>query len=82
MVEVRYRAGGKSTFAEEIFRWLLTNMEKNHTGPVDFVLCVGDDRSDEDMFTTIQVPKATMQLRCCNLQACTWMCAAPSNAHT
>nr|AKA43768.1 trehalose-6-phosphate synthase [Dunaliella viridis] len=39
-------------------------------GP-DFVLCIGDDRSDEDMFTSIEMMRASPQMMSSEVYACT-----------
>mmetsp|Transcript_2058 Transcript_2058/g.5209 ORF Transcript_2058/g.5209 Transcript_2058/m.5209 type:complete len:929 (+) Transcript_2058:1462-4248(+) len=39
-------------------------------GP-DFVLCIGDDRSDEDMFTSIETMRASPQMMTSEVYACT-----------
>ncbi|XP_010522084.1 PREDICTED: probable alpha,alpha-trehalose-phosphate synthase [UDP-forming] 7 [Tarenaya hassleriana] len=48
IVEVKPQGVSKGSVAEKIFT---TMAEKEE--PVDFVLCIGDDRSDEDMFEAI-----------------------------
>jgi len=40
------------------------------SGP-DFVLCVGDDRSDEDMFTSLETMRANPRLMSSEVYACT-----------
>ncbi|KFG61324.1 trehalose-phosphatase [Toxoplasma gondii RUB] len=47
-VEVKLRGVNKGHAVEKVLRKL-----SNLHGDVDFVLCVGDDRSDEDMFAVI-----------------------------
>ncbi|KAL6765404.1 trehalose-6-phosphate synthase/phosphatase [Haematococcus lacustris] len=39
-------------------------------GP-DFVLCVGNDRSDEDMFTSIEAMRVSPRMMSCEVYACT-----------
>jgi hypothetical protein len=39
--------------------------------PVDFVLCVGDDRSDEDMFAMIRDRQRFIEHNNCAVYACT-----------
>ncbi|XP_010557135.1 PREDICTED: probable alpha,alpha-trehalose-phosphate synthase [UDP-forming] 7 isoform X2 [Tarenaya hassleriana] len=48
IVEVKPQGVSKGSVAEKIF----TSMAEKGK-PVDFVLCIGDDRSDEDMFEAI-----------------------------
>ena len=40
--------------AEEVLKLLSTDQSVRQRGEVDFILCVGDDRSDEDMFQTVK----------------------------
>lgn len=40
--------------AEEVLKLLSTEQSVRQRGEVDFILCVGDDRSDEDMFQTVK----------------------------
>lgn len=40
--------------AEAVLKLLSTAQSIRERGEVDFVLCVGDDRSDEDMFQTVK----------------------------
>ncbi|CAM9261656.1 unnamed protein product [Ectocarpus sp. 13 AM-2016] len=54
MVEVRHQAANKSMVAEEVLKLLSTEQSVRQRGEVDFILCVGDDRSDEDMFQTVK----------------------------
>ncbi|KAJ4878915.1 Trehalose-phosphatase protein [Raphanus sativus] len=48
IVEVKPQGVSKGSVAEKIFHQWMTKGK-----PVDFVLCIGDDRSDEDMFEAI-----------------------------
>nr|GEV06089.1 probable alpha,alpha-trehalose-phosphate synthase [UDP-forming] 7 [Tanacetum cinerariifolium] len=48
IVEVKHQEASKGLVAEKIF----TSMAENGK-QADFVLCIGDDRSDEDMFKII-----------------------------
>ncbi|KAK6919686.1 Glycosyl transferase, family 20 [Dillenia turbinata] len=48
IVEVKPQGVSKGTVAEKIFTKMAENGKK-----ADFVLCIGDDRSDEDMFEVI-----------------------------
>ncbi|CAN1852790.1 Probable alpha,alpha-trehalose-phosphate synthase [UDP-forming] 9 [Linum perenne] len=48
IVEVKPQGVSKGVVAEKV----LDNMAKNGSPP-DFVMCIGDDRSDEDMFESI-----------------------------
>lgn len=57
IVEVKPQAVNKGLVAER----LLETMKKNGTVP-DFVLCIGDDRSDEDMFEVIMSSVASASL--------------------
>ncbi|CAM9455163.1 unnamed protein product, partial [Laminaria digitata] len=54
MVEVRHQAANKSMVAEAVLKLLSSPQSLRERGEVDFVLCVGDDRSDEDMFQTVK----------------------------
>lgn len=40
--------------AEAVLKLLSTPQSVRERGEVDFILCVGDDRSDEDMFQTVK----------------------------
>lgn len=40
--------------AEAVLKLLSTPQSVRTRGEVDFILCVGDDRSDEDMFQTVK----------------------------
>ncbi|GAA0183279.1 hypothetical protein LIER_30718 [Lithospermum erythrorhizon] len=53
IVEVKPQGVSKGTVVEK----LLATMQSRGTPP-DFVLCIGDDRSDEDMFESIATAKA------------------------
>ena len=48
-VEVSLRATGKGTAVAELLR----RLGREPAGPIDFVLCVGDDTTDEDMFAAV-----------------------------
>lgn len=48
------QAANKSMVAEEVLKLLSTDQSVRQRGEVDFILCVGDDRSDEDMFQTVK----------------------------
>ena len=48
-VEVTLRAMDKGTVVSE----LLQRLGREPAGPVDFVLCIGDDTTDEDMFAAV-----------------------------
>lgn len=51
---------------------ILTSVAKSAGGAPDFVLCVGDDRSDEDMFERIEnVMGAPPQSPIAEVFACT-----------
>ncbi|GAB2274703.1 Probable alpha,alpha-trehalose-phosphate synthase [UDP-forming] 7 [Dionaea muscipula] len=50
IVEVKPQGVSKGLVAEKVF---LSMREKGNEA-ADFVLCIGDDRSDEDMFETVQ----------------------------
>ncbi|CAM9645716.1 unnamed protein product, partial [Chrysoparadoxa australica] len=54
MVEVRHQGANKSMIAEAVLKLLSVSASVRERGEVDFVFCVGDDRSDEDMFQTVQ----------------------------
>eukprot|EP00611_Tribonema_gayanum_P004565 TRINITY_DN1376_c0_g1_i1.p1 TRINITY_DN1376_c0_g1~~TRINITY_DN1376_c0_g1_i1.p1 ORF type:complete len:1060 (-),score=283.32 TRINITY_DN1376_c0_g1_i1:298-3147(-) len=54
MVEVRHQAANKSFVADRVLKAMSEPAARAEHGEVDFVLCVGDDRSDEDMFTMVQ----------------------------
>lgn len=54
MVEVRHQAANKSMVAEAVLKLLSTAQSVRERGEVDFILCAGDDRSDEDMFQTVK----------------------------
>ncbi|CAM9446996.1 unnamed protein product, partial [Choristocarpus tenellus] len=54
MLEVRHQATNKSMVAEAVLKLLSTSQSVRERGEVDFILCVGDDRSDEDMFQTVK----------------------------
>ncbi len=51
VVEVRPRAVSKAKVLNKI---ILDRSFTKHKGEVDFIFCVGDDRSDEDMFTCLK----------------------------
>ncbi|CAN0197313.1 unnamed protein product, partial [Phaeothamnion confervicola] len=53
MVEVRHQAANKSAVAEQLLRRCAEPHMLHDRGEVDFILCVGDDKSDEDMFQTV-----------------------------
>ena len=40
--------------AEAVLKLLSSQQSLRERGEVDFILCVGDDRSDEDMFQTVK----------------------------
>ncbi|KAH7528491.1 hypothetical protein FEM48_Zijuj05G0077800 [Ziziphus jujuba var. spinosa] len=48
IVEVKPQGVTKGLVAEKVLSMMITNGK-----PVDFVMCIGDDRSDEDMFESI-----------------------------
>ena len=48
IIEVKPQGVSKGNIVERI----LTDLSRR--GPPDFVLCIGDDRSDEDMFTAME----------------------------
>jgi len=50
IVEVKPKGINKGVMVEK----LLTSMMSSELDPVDFVLVIGDDRSDEDMFATVE----------------------------
>lgn len=61
MLEVRHQGASKGMVVEGVLRYLLdTSNPKNRKAsmmvdqPVDFVFCVGDDRTDEDMFQVLR----------------------------
>uniref|UniRef100_A0A7S0HVN1 CBM20 domain-containing protein n=1 Tax=Hanusia phi TaxID=3032 RepID=A0A7S0HVN1_9CRYP len=64
-VEVRPKTINKGVAVE----LLLRTIEKKK--PVDFVLCVGDDRSDEDMFALIRDRQRFSEQGNCAVYACT-----------
>ena len=48
IIEVKPQGVSKGGIVERILNDL------SRRGPPDFVLCIGDDRSDEDMFTAME----------------------------
>jgi len=64
-VEVRPKSINKGVAVE----LLLRSIEQKK--PVDFVLCVGDDRSDEDMFALIRDRQRFIEQENCAVYACT-----------
>ena len=48
IIEVKPQGVSKGGIVERILN------ELSRRGPPDFVLCIGDDRSDEDMFTAME----------------------------
>lgn len=48
------QAANKSMVADAVLKLLSTPQSLSERGEVDFILCVGDDRSDEDMFQTVK----------------------------
>lgn len=56
MVEVRHQAANKSMVADRVLRHLCDQSIPSNVlkGEIDFVFCVGDDSSDEDMFLALQ----------------------------
>lgn len=68
IVEVKPQGVSKGVVAEQ----LLTSMAKSPRKVPDFVLCVGDDRSDEDMFEKIEsIMGAPPQTPIAEVFACT-----------
>src|SRR3546814_8455135 len=47
MVEVRYRNTSKASVVDELFRWFRDQILAGELAKVDFVLRLGDDRSEE-----------------------------------
>ena len=54
MVEVRHQGVNKSVVLEELLKQMAAPASVAELGEVDFVFCVGDDRSDEDMFQLLK----------------------------
>merc|ERR1719158_773669 len=48
IIEIKPQGASKGAAADRVLAW-----SKRVKGDVDFVFCVGDDRSDEEMFTTV-----------------------------
>lgn len=57
MVEVRYRNASKGSVVEEVARWLRDQIASGESAKVDFVLSLGDDRSDEEVFSMVKAWK-------------------------
>jgi len=59
IVEVRHRAVSKARVLEAVLEHLGTeaSVQAHGGAEVDFIFCVGDDRSDEDMFQFLQTWK-------------------------
>lgn len=64
-VEVRPKSINKGVAVELLLRTI------EQKKPVDFVLCVGDDRSDEDMFALIRDRQRFIEQDNCSVYACT-----------
>lgn len=54
MVEVRYRNASKASVVDEVYRWFRDQIASGELSKVDFVLSIGDDRSDEEVFSTMK----------------------------
>jgi len=59
MVEVRHRAVSKSRVLEKVLEFM-QNPDFPGVLDVDFIFCVGDDRSDEDMFEHLKELKGSL----------------------
>jgi trehalose 6-phosphate synthase/phosphatase len=57
MVEVRHQGASKGMVVESVLRYMAdpSRGAKNSDTPLDFVFCVGDDRTDEDMFQVLKI---------------------------
>eukprot|EP00624_Nannochloropsis_granulata_P007881 evm.model.NODE_9905_length_21420_cov_21.470634.3 len=61
MVEVRHQGASKGMVVESVLRHMADPSregKKGADGPVDFIFCVGDDRTDEDMFQVLKMLRA------------------------
>ncbi len=61
MVEVRHQGASKGMVVESVLRHLADPLKSKKgltDGPVNFIFCVGDDRTDEDMFQVLKMFRA------------------------
>ena len=65
-VEVRHRAVSKASVVEKVLEHLSSpdSVAAHDGAEADFVFCVGDDRSDEDMFQLLK--RSALLLQACN----------------
>lgn len=76
-VEVKRRDVDKGVAVSRVLREVQAQI-----GPIDFVLCIGDDRSDEDMFEVVKGLAAEAEDDCCSSGAASplWRRPPPSES--
>lgn len=85
IVEVKPQGVSKGAVVDRLLVELAKRKdESGATGSPDFVLCIGDDRSDEDMFTAVEhvtvpangLPEVRMQSRTCQCGPLRALCSS------